>query len=302
MTEFTEDTPVGVSEEDIKLNEQLNAEEKPAEEAPQADVTQTEESSPAPTEGEYTFKVKGEDVGYSHNQIQSMLAREQTFQQKYNEVSEGDDQKLGVLLSAAKGGDDGAKREVYDMLKASMGDGDLLDLEDVDAKFDPSKARAEEKTVDAVDDAFADVKGDVDFEDTMTKIKEQIAPQMHDSVFQSYWDNPTERRVMYDFAKSGKADELFSALETELSKLPLGERVAIKKDPDAYGIAIGEVVKSLSAPAVAPAKDQGSADLSAVSTGQGSRSQEKSDGPPDFDRMSMAEFKQWQIDNYGKVL
>lgn len=324
----TMEIPAGFTKEDVELARQLVEEERqekeqaqpvqqsepeqPAaeleEQEPQGDpvettdetVTETEERDVSPSP--YLFSVKGEDKEFTKEQIQHMLSREQTFQQKFTSLRESETTKLGMLMEAAKKGDAGAQKRVLAELK-EMTNSDVYELEDVEQDFDLDK-HVEEQTADAEDvDAFADVVNDVDYEKTLDKMKEQFPSRMPPKLFQSYWDNPAERRVMYDLAKSGRVDEIFDALDGELNQMPLADRIKIKQDPDAYALAVVEAINGLNAPQQpAPPKDLGQTELDAVSTGQSSHRQEKEESLPDFSRMTDKEFKEYQVKHFGKVL
>ena len=117
----------GVSPEDAALARQL-IEETPAEtEASQSEPEVVEDQQdnsedPKDTESDesvqdFTFKVKGEDKAYTKEQLQHLLSREQTFQQKYETLRNSEDYKTLIALQAAKEGDKGARKMLLDQLK-----------------------------------------------------------------------------------------------------------------------------------------------------------------------------------------
>lgn len=307
------DIPEGFTKEDVILARELIEEDKSKGEseqqeqssetpAPPEEAPPKEEAKAKPEEGALVFNIKGEEVEYTKDKLQHLLAREKTFQQKYEEIRKSDTTKLGVLMAAAKGGDAGAQKQVFDQLK-SMTDNDVYELEDVEEEFDVDKKMEESRETDAEDEIFSDVKGDVDFDTTLDKMKEHFPTRMPAKLFQSYWDNPEERRVMYDLAKSGRADEIFDALDGELNQLPLADRIKLKQDPDAYAMAVVEVINGLNAPqSSSQPKDLGQTELDAVSTGTSSHRQEKEESLPDVSKMTDQQFKDYQIKHFGKVL
>ncbi len=320
-----QEIPSGFTAEEYAEAMSMREEEKPAEgselpkeeeskapeQEPKADEPAgNEETAPAPegddaSEAEanpFTFKVKGEDREFTKAQIQHMLSREQTFQQKYDAINKSETTKLGMLMEAAKGGDAGAQKKILDHLK-EFTNNDVYELEDVEQEFDLDKHVEKNQELESEDEAFADVKNDVDFEKTLDTMKEHFPNRMPGKLFQSYWDNPEERRIMYDIAASGRADEIFDALDGELNKLSLADKIKIKQDPEAYALAVVEAINGLNAPQQPSApKDSGPTDLDAVSTGRSSHSQTKEERPPDFSKMTEKEFYDFQIKNFGKVL
>lgn len=315
----TQEIPAGFTreeyEEALALRAEATAESdeppKSEKQEPQNEKPPKVEETNAPTEGNdesasesnpFTFTVKGEDKEFTKDQIQHMLSREQTFQQKYEEMRKSETSKLGMLMEAAKGGDAGAQKKILEQLKEYTGN-DVYELEDVEQEFDLDKHVESKEENELEDQAFADVKNDLDFEKTLDKMKEHFPTRMPAKLFQSYWSNPDERRVMYDIAASGRADEIFDALDGELNKLSLADKIKIKQDPDAYALAVVEAINGLNAPQQsASPKDLGQTKLDAVSTGQGSRRQEKEESPPDFSKMSDKEFREFQLKHFGKVL
>lgn len=288
-------------EEEPKAPEQEPATEEPKpdeETTPKAEGDDASETEPNP----FTFTVKGEDKEFTKAQIQHMLSREQTFQQKHDALNKSDTVKMGMLMEAAKNGDAGAQKKILDQLKEYTNN-DVYELEDVEQEFDLDKHMEKVQENESEDEAFADVKNDVDFEKTLDTMKEHFPNRMPGKLFQSYWDNPEERRIMYDIAASGRADEIFDALDGELNKLSLADKIKIKQDPEAYALAVVEAINGLNAPQQPSApKDSGPTDLDAVSTGRSSHSQTKEERPPDFSKMTEKEFYDFQIKNFGKVL
>ena len=286
----------GVSDEDIALAKQFHEEHEksletdPSQEESQEPVQQADDkgtdnnvdadSKDGVVEGEqdgsYKFDIKGEEKEFSRKDLVNMLSREDTFQKKFNSLSQGEEYKLGVLMKAAQDGDKSAQKAVYEQLKSLSED--VTDLESVEEEFDTEKAVEKQNEDNQFDEVFADVKGDVDYEDTLSKIESDLKGKMSPEVYDSYYQGAETRKVMYDLVKSGKTEEVFGALNEELSKLPLVDRVKIKKDPDMFGDLVVEVVNDLYAqPKDTGKKDSGKSNLEAVSTGNRSHSQPSKD-------------------------
>ena len=118
------------------------------------------------------------------------------------------------------------------------------------------------------------MKDDVDYEENLNKISSDLKSRMPAKVWEHYNSAPDTRRTMYDLIKSGRTDEIFEALNGELGKLPLGERVKAKADPEFYGMMVVEVINDLNARRDQPAETTETSDnsgLDAVSTGNSSR-------------------------------
>lgn len=246
---------------------------------------------------QYKFSVKGQDRDYTHDQLQKMLAREETFQQKWEKHRVSDAYKLGALMAAAKDGDKGAQKQLLSELEGMSDDLDVL--RESEEKFDvDSKIKDDE-----LDSAFADVKSDVDYETTLGKIDSDLKGKMPEKVFEEYSSNPQTKRVMYDLIRSGRTDEIFEALNKELGSLSLAERVRYKQDADLYGGLFYEVVQDLNARKAQPEeKAPPKSAIDTVSSGKRSHRQDKPDTGPDFANMSASELAAWEKKNLGKVI
>jgi len=210
---------------------------------------------------------------------------------------------MGLLMAKAKEGDKGARKALLSAIKDMAGDEDLSSFEDTEETFDTEKELEARKEDSKFEEVFADVKSDVDYEETLAKIDTTLKSQMPEKVYQDYYDKPETRRTMYDLVKSGRADEVFGALNEELQKLPLVDRVKIKNDPELYGSLAYEVIQDLNARKQGTtAKDQADSDLDAVSTGTSSRRVEKEEAEPDFLTMSKEEFKAYEKKMLGRVI
>lgn len=294
-----------VSPEELKEFEDFKAEmevpqeeqvEAPPEEKVEAPPEQeTVEAPPEPKDDEFTFKIKGEEKNFSMDQIRNTLSREETFQKKFNKMSTSDEYKFGVLMSAAQSGDKGAQKTLLGKMVEFTGskDGDqmLNQMEEVTEEFNTEEKIQAKASQEEFDDFFDEVKGDVDFEDNLGKIKTDLKARMPEKVFNSYWNKAGERRVMYDLQKSGRADELFSAFEDQLSDLPLLERAKIKTDPDLYGALFVEVVKSQNAKQGNRPSEPSVTPMDSVSSGNRSHSAPADNTTPDWDNMTPEEFK-----------
>lgn len=246
-------------------------------EDPNKDVKATEEEESKDEGGHkdsLKFTVKGEEKEYTREQLQHLLSREQTFQQKYEGLRNSDEYKQLLALRAAKEGDKGARKQILQQLKEMEDDLDSLD--EVEDTFDADKKISQ----DSFEEAFEDVKGDVDYQETLDKINTDLKSRIPEKVFQTYYDAPDTRRTMYDLIKSGRTEEVFQGVEEALSQLSLGERVKAKADPEFYGMVVVEVINDLNArrSQTKEQTDTSESDaLSAVSTGTSSRSQVKAD-------------------------
>jgi hypothetical protein len=277
----------GVSPEDAALAQQFHAEgagetpETPPEEGSEPLVVAQDDSNQnneenaegdnSSVEGhELTFKVKGEDKNYTKDQLQHYLSREQTFQQKYESLRNSEDYKQLVALQAAREGDKGAQKLILDQLKGM--EEDLDSLSEVEETFDVDK----KVEATSMEEAFSDVKGEVDYEETLDKISTNLKSKMPEKVWSAYNEDPVHRRTMYDLIKSGKDGEILNSVNEAINQLPLGERVKAKADPEFYGMLVVEVVNDLNAQQtdVGQTKDTvESAGVDSVSTGRSSHSQ-----------------------------
>ena len=251
----------------------------------------------------FTFKVKGKDQEFTHDQIRHALSREDTFQKKYNDIEQSEAYRLGVLMSAAKEGNKGAQKKLKDMLVGFTGasdDDSMLDsLDSVDETFDENEATEKKRYESSMEASFSDVKDSVDFEKNIGIVQSELKELMPEKVWESYWDDPEARRTMYDLVASGRMTELMETFNRELESLPLVEQVKIKRDPDWYGDLFVAVVKQQNARQVDKSnKDQGPTEADAVSTGELSRSKSATSDPgPNFDNMTSAEFAEWKRKN-----
>ena len=234
------------------------------------------------------FKVKGHEKSFSKEQINNMLNREQTFQQKHESLRNSDEYKMGLLLSAAKGGDKGAQKELKNMLS---GLADLDELDDVKDSYDVEENHKKLIDAEKQEEPFEDVKDEVDFQETLDRITQNLAPRMPKEIFDSYWEDPASKRALYDLERSGQADALFNAFDEEMAKMSTLDRAKVNSDPLLYGNLFAEVVKSQNAKQVAGTqKVDGNTDLDVVSTGQSSHSTPKPASEPDWENMSKEEF------------
>jgi hypothetical protein len=290
-----------LSPSDLAMAKEMQAAEVPEEPKVEPEAPEVEEPQEEVSENPFTFKVKGEEKEYTKEQLQNLLAREQTFQQKANKLESSEEYRLGVLHAAAKAGDKGAQKKLRAELLEMVGDGDIDSLEEVEEEYDTEKDLTKRQTDAAFEEAFSDVKSDVDYEETLAKIDEQLKARMPEKVFQKYYDTPVERRTMYDLVKSGRAEEILGALDVELQNLSLTERVRIKNDPDMYGSLVYEVVKDVNARGQqTDTKDQVNPDLAAVSSGNRSHRIEKEEPAPDFATMSTEEFRAYEKKMLGR--
>jgi len=268
----------------------VEKEEAPVEQ--QADVEQAEPEVDPPEEQEenpFTFKVKGEEKEFSRKQIDSMLNREQTFQQKNNELKNSEEYKMGLLFSAAKGGDETAQKKVKELLSEVA---DLENLDAVEGEYDVDEKHRETIEKSDAEEPFSDVKDDVDYQETLDKMKESFRERMPSNVYNDYLADPHSRRVMYDLEKSGRAGEVFDALDEELSPLSSLDRTKIKSDQELYGNLLVDIIKvKFSAKQktdTKPIKEE--SNLDAVSSGDSSRSVPVDDSNPDWANMSAEDF------------
>lgn len=285
-SEMSESEPASDSTEEQVVKDDEVAQNDQDPKVEDADNSAADDSADAQS---FTFKVKGEDKDYSHDQLEKMLSREETFQQKWEKHRNSEQYKLGLVMDAAKAGDASAKKQLLSLLDESGVDFD--ELRESKEEFDVNK-RME---ADEVDSIFADVKSDVDYEETLGKIDSDLRGRMPEKVFEEYNSNPQTKRVMYDLVRSGRTEEVFGALNEELSKLPLTDRVRYKQDPELYGALVFEVVQDLNAqkPASEPTEPTSTA-VDAVSSGNRSHRQDTKDAEPDWDSMSKEEFAKLQ--------
>lgn len=217
-----------------------------------------------------TFKVKGEEKNYTKDQLQHLLSREQTFQQKYESLRNSEEYNQLVTLQAAKEGDKSAQKMLLDQLKGM--EGDLDSLAEVEETFDVEK----KMEATSMDEAFSDVKSDIDYEETLDKMNNDLKSKMPEKVWSAYNDDPVHRRTMYDLIKSGRDTEILESVNQAITDLPLGERVKAKADPEFYGMLVVEVVNDLNAQRTDAGQTKDSVEstgVDAVSTGRSSHSQ-----------------------------
>lgn len=263
--------------------------EEPAAEVqePEAKESETENVNEDP----FVFKVKGHDKQYSKDQLSNMLNREQTFQQKHEKLRNSDEYKMGMLIAAAKSGDKGAQKDIKNILSEL---GDIEDLDDVKDTYDVESKHKQMLESEEEEEPFADVKDEVDFKDTLDKIKTDLAPRMPKEIFESYWADPASKRALYDLERSGQADALFKAFNEEMESMSTLDRAKVNSDPTLYGNLFAEVVKAQNAGQVAgKQKVEENTDLDVVSTGQSSRSNPKPVSEPDIDKMTKEEFARY---------
>ena len=221
-----------------------------------------------------------------------MLNREETFQKKNNTLQNSEEYKMGLLFSAAKGGDSQAQKKIKEILG---GMSNLDELDEIEGDYDVDKHHEETLQKEAADEPFEEVKHEVDFQETLDKMQANFSEKMPSNVFNEYWDDPTSRKVMYDLERSGRSDELFDAFEEEISGMSSLDRAKVNSDSTLYGNLFVEVLKSQNAKQVSgqPRVEEESG-LDAVSTGNGSRSVPQGDSEPNFDEMSSAEFLEYR--------
>lgn len=277
-----------------EFNKAQIAEEAPPEAPPedkpleQDETTETVEETPQAEENPFMFKVKGEEKEFSRKQIDSMLNREQTFQQKNNELQNSEEYKMGLLFSAAKKGDETAQKKVKDLLSEMA---DLENLDTVEGDYDVEGKHKESLAQAEAEEPFSDVKDDVDYQETLDRMQENFRERMPSNVFKDYLADPTSRRVMYDLEKSGRAGELFDAFDEEISTLSSLDRAKIKSDPTLYGNLFVEILESQNAKQATTTKTvKEESNLSAVSSGDSSHSTPTDDSNPDWANMSAEEF------------
>jgi len=264
--------------------EEVKAEDTPVEEGVKTEEVKTEEESSDP----FKFTVKGEEKTFTKDQLNNMLNREQTFQKKNNELQGSDEYKMGLLFSAAKGGDVGAQKKVKEMLSEVA---DLDQLDSVEESYNVEEKHQETLNKAAEEEPFADVKDDVDFQETLDRMQENFRERMPSNIYKDYLADPTSKKVMYDLEKSGRADELFTAFEEEISELSSLDRAKINSDSTLYGNLFVEVLKSQNAKQGAKQdKVEEESNLDAVSSGNSSHSVVTNDSAPDWANMSKEEF------------
>lgn len=248
---------------------------------------------------ERTFKVKvgGKEKEFDYHQIKSTLSREESSQKRYDKLRSSTTVKYGTLMEAAESGDKGAQKQLRDMMVKFMGAEDADDmndkLEDVKDEYDVDKALQTKQKDDEFETAFADVKDDVDYQDNMNTIETRLKEIMPETIFDQYWEDASSRRGMYNLAASGRLEELSSAFQEEIGKLPLDKQVELEGDADAYGRFFLKVIEKNNAkkPPEKPPEDDG---LSAVSTGTRPPQRQQPSETPDFSKMTSEEFRAWQ--------
>jgi len=256
----------------------------------------------------FNFTFKGKEREFNHHELKSMLGRAESSQEQIANIQKSDEMKLGTLMKAASDGNKSAQKKVQLMLKTATGSEDFDDitdkLDEVADDFDENEALALSLEASAKEAVFADIKDDVDFETNMAKIDDDLRPRVPDSVFRAYWDNPHERRAMYDLVTSGRMESLLDAMDTELLKLSPRERVQIKGDPEVYGEMFVEVIHQENSKLTGDNQEaEGGPDpMDSVSSGARGRSQPvNEDESRDFLAMSSAEFAEWKLKNIPKI-
>jgi hypothetical protein len=218
------------------------------------------------------IKVKGEEKEMDYHQIKSTISREETFQKKFEGMRKSEEMKLGTLMKAAQAGDIEAAKKIQNLLVKGTGvrdADDLLDkLENAKGEYDEDAVLAKTHDTDEFDEVFADVKDSVDFKTHMGTIETKLKSFMPQKVYEQYWKSPDSRRAMYNLAASGRLDELSSAFEAEIARLPFEKQLELEGDPDLYGRAFVAVIKRQNAKkAQTGGGSQDKDDLAAVSSG-----------------------------------
>jgi hypothetical protein len=277
---------------------ELNAEAPPEVDAPLEQEGAANEETPAeePKVEEavnepLVFKVKGEEKEFSREQLNNMLNRETTFQKKNDEMRRSEEYKMGLLFAEAKSGNVAAQKKVKDILGELTNIDELDDVKedyDVDLKHDEAL-----KAFDA-EEPFADVKDEVDFQETLDKIKDNFGEKIPSVVFKDYWEDPASRRVLYDLERSGRGPELLTAFDEELKGMSSLDRAKVNSDSTLWGNLFAEVVKSQNAKqAATEPKIEENTSLDAVSPGDGSHSVQTGVSEPDIESMTSAEFEEY---------
>ena len=298
----------GLSPEDLAMAEEMSKADPPPPEAEQPTAEPEKVESPESEQSEepenpFVFKVKGEDKEYSKDQLQHLLSREQTFQQKATKLETSDEYQLGLMFKKAQDGDKGAQKKMMEAIRSMAGENDLESLEDTEEEYNREEVQAKQELDSKFEEAFADVKSDVDYDETLGKIESELKGHIPEKLYKQYYDSPDERRTLYDLVKSGRAEEVFGALNEELGKLPLTDRVKIKNDPELYGSLAFEVIQDLNAQKSSSGNEgQAESNLDAVSTGSGSHRVEKEEAAPDFLKMSKEEFQAYEKKMLGRVI
>ena len=148
----------------------------------------------------FKIKVNGKEKEMDYGDIKSHLSRETTFQKKYNQLETSDEYRLGMLMAAATAGDKAAIKQVKEQLVKAMGssdDDDFLDkLSEVEGEYNAEAELEKRKESTKFDDAFMDVKDEVDYEDNIDIINSVLKGFIPPKIFEVYWENPADRRNM----------------------------------------------------------------------------------------------------------
>ena len=281
---FDVDAATKADYDKFKAEEGVAVETTPETVAPSTpEVEEVDDTDP------YAFVIKGEKKKFSRGELVNRLSREETFQKKYNKLEQSDEYKYGLLLSKAKAGDKAAQKSLKDIL-GELNEGDVSKLDAVQDKFDLDDHVEKTLSSNKEEEVFEDIKDDVDFPETLSKIESDAKSRLPPVVFETYWKDPKARRVMYDLEKSGLSEQVYSGLQAELDGMTSRDRAAIKRDPEWFGDLIVEVLNSMSKPAAPQQETRPSSNLRTVSSGEGARHRD-TDGEPDWANMTSEEFK-----------
>ena len=252
----------------------------------------------------FKIKVNGKEKEMDYGDIKSHLSRETTFQKKYNQLETSDEYRLGMLMAAATAGDKAAIKQVKEQLVKAMGssdDDDFLDkLSEVEGEYNAEAELEKRKESTKFDDAFMDVKDEVDYEDNIDIINSVLKGFIPPKIFEVYWENPADRRNMYDLAASGQLEGLLAQFQADLSELSYEKRLEVKSDPDLYSAAFLDSVNRMANNATAEQpKPESSGDDGLSSVSSGTRGKQKPTEPqvPDFLTMTSDEFAEYKRKN-----
>jgi len=258
-----------------------------------------------------TFKVMlhGKERSMTENDIKSAMGKLEKLQKLGKTANDSEEMKLGTLTVAAKNGDKGAQKKLRDMLKTSLGDDDMDDLDDVTTTFDEDSALQDSIKEDEFEVQFLDVKDGVDFKDNMAKIENELKAKMPLKVWESYFEAPETRRTLYDLVASGRMDELLTQLEDALATLPINKQIEVETNPELYGQYFMTVLKRSNAELSKAGTDtKGTGDdgdstddgLDSVSTGKKGRASGKDSKPEiDWANMTKEEFRAEKSKRFG---
>ena len=280
---------------------------------PKAEPTETDETDETDTQ---TVKVtfRGKERELTPNDISAALGRADASQKKADKLQGSEEYKMGLLMTAAKGGDKSAQKKLQKLLVEYTGvetPDDMIDnLEEVDGDFDEESVLQKKEEELAFDDAFSDVEGGVDFQKNMDIVSTDLKGRMPAKVFDAYWAKPDTRRTMYDLVALGRLDELMDAFDQNLAKLPFREQLYLEKDPDEWGELFAKTVREQNASRAKAPTGQGQSDSNtdagsttegksaedSVSRGTRGRSPQnaQSSEETDFFKMTPQQFAAWK--------